>query len=616
MKANANMRYSDGRMERMMNNNDSVQYKELDIFYPQFDTIGLCCTNIMIPCFHKDVTMALAGPLTRNYGLISSHDRIVGRCVSDGKVYLESEPIPLIGTFVFCEGKYAFYNRLTGEKLKELFDDTARKNGIAFQGYEWVVNGERTSLWFKNKEKKYHFRALCNLDGRLCVIECREKTECERFKDLLTELGVKNAINLDTGLGWQNSWRMDSGGRSRIMHFFPWPFGSNRLIFRKNRPCEPKAEAIAVIGVNPYNRQLLEKAREAEYRTIVFPCGREIFPNRRDKRSCELADKFYPVQATRTKKVVSICRKENVAGVVANVLDETALIVSRISSELGLHGIPYDNFLKIKDKRVVRDMLEGVDGLSRIWYYEYDGKRMPPTYPCVVKPCTSTGKIGVNIVSSEDEFRSAVLYAEKSGKGKILVEEYIPGTEFCVETISFESEHKVLQITDKESTNDRHRVEIAYHQPAVLPAEVIARIQRIVPEILRKIGYRDGAAHIDMRLTPEGKLCLVEINLRGGGDNISNFLVEYSTGYDYVRGIIDVAVGKFTFPTIVNSHYSGIYFLCKQTADRKEFFEKADGKPWLTRKVIWKKKLKDCTTSFNRQGFLMYKSDHKVLPDE
>lgn len=593
-----------------MNGKEVIRYKGLDIFYPQFDTIELRCTNIMVPCLHKDVTFALSGPNTLDKRLIPSHGRIVGWHVSDGKAYRDSKLIPKMGTFAYWGGRYSFYERwLPEDELAKVLEEAAKEKGMVFQNYYWIINGEKSSLWFENKERKYHFKALCDLEGRLCIIECREKAECERFKDLLMELGVKNAINLDTGLGWQNSWRRDSSGRSRILHFFPWPFGTNRIIFRKKRPCGQAAESIAVIGADPYNRQLLEKAKEAGYRTILFPYGR-------DRRSRKLADKFYPVQATRTKKVVSICRKENVVGVVANVLDETAVIVSRISSELGLHGIPYENFLKIRNKCCVRDLTDGIEGLSQIWHYEYDGNRMPPSYPCVVKPCVSTGKIGMKVVFSEDEFRSAVSYAEKYGKGKVLVEEYIPGKEFCVETISFEYGHKVLQITDKESADDRHRVEIAYHEPAALPDEVVARIHRIVPEILRKVGYRDGAAHLDMKLTPSGEMCLIEINLRGGGDNISNFLVEYSTGYDYVRAIIDVAAGKFTFPTIVNRNFSGIYFLCKQTADRMKFFENADGKPWLTRKVIWSEKLKVSTTNFNRQGFLMYKSDHKVLPYE
>lgn len=593
----------------IMKEKELIQYKELDIYYPQFDTMELRCTNFMIPCLHKDVTMTFAGPLTRNYGLIPSHDRIVCSHVSDGMAWHDSEFISQIGTFVFCDGKYTFYDEMTKEELKELLEDTAEKRGIAFREYCWVLKGERTSLGLKERDKKYHFRALSDYGGRLCVIESREKTQCERFKDLLMELKVNNAISLDTGLGWQNSWIRKPDGRSRILHFFPWPFGTNRIVFRKKLSCKQEVEAIAVIGANPYNRQLLEKARDAGYRTIVFPYGR-------DRRCRELADKYYPVQATRIRKVIRICKKENVVGVVANTMDETAGIVSRISSELGLHGIPYENFLKIKDKFAVRQLTEGIEGLSQIWYYEYDGSKMPPSYPCVVKPCTSTGKNGMCVVSFEKEFADAISYAGKVAKGKVIVEEYIPGREFSVETISYESEHRVIQITDKETTDGELRVEIAHHEPSSLPDEVVARIHRVVPEILRRVGYRDSAAHIEMKLTPEGKLYLIEINPRGGGDNISNFLVEYSTGYDYVRAMIDVAVGKFTSPTIVNNHYAGIYFLCKQTEDWLTFFDNADGKPWFVRKVIWSRKLKESTTNFNRQGFLMYNSDHKILPYE
>ena len=340
-----------------MNEKELINYKELDIYYPEFNTIELRCTNIMVPCLHKDVTLSLAGPLTRNYGLIPSHDRIVCSHVSDGMVWHDSEFISQIGTFVFCDGQYTFYDELTEKELNELLEDTAKKGGIAFREYCWVLKGERTDLWFKKRDKKYHFRALSDYGGRLCVIESREKTQCERFKDLLMELGVRNAIAIDTGLGWQNSWIRKTNGRSRILHFFPWPFGTNRIVFRKNLSCKTKEETIAVIGTNPYNRQLLEKAKEAGYRTIAFPYGR-------DKRCRELADKYYPVQATRIGRVISICKKENVVGVVANTMDETVEIVSRISSELGLHGIPYENFLKIKDKYSVRQLTEGVEGVA------------------------------------------------------------------------------------------------------------------------------------------------------------------------------------------------------------------------------------------------------------
>ncbi len=221
-----------------MNERELIHYKELDIYYPQFDTMELRCTNIMVPCFHKDVTMSLAGPFTRNCRLIPSHNRIMGWHVSDGKAYLYSEFISKIDTFVFCDGKYTFHYELSEKELKDLLEDTAKKNGLAFQQQSWVFNGERTTLWFKKKDKKYHFRALGDYGGRLCIIESRVKTQCERFKDLLMEMGVRYALCLDTGLKWQNSWWRDSFGKAHIIRFFPLNFSSNRIVFKKFHPNE------------------------------------------------------------------------------------------------------------------------------------------------------------------------------------------------------------------------------------------------------------------------------------------------------------------------------------------------------------------------------------------
>ena len=69
-------------------------------------------------------------------------------------------------------------------------------------------------------------------------------------------------------------------------------------------------------------------------------------------------------------------------------------------------------------------------------------------------------------------------------------------------------------------------MEISHHQPSCLPDDVKDRIRNVVPIILEKIGYCNGASNIDMKLSPEGKLYFIEINPRGGGNNISNFLVE------------------------------------------------------------------------------------------
>ena len=103
-----------------MNGEVLSRYKELDIYYPRFDTLELRCTNLMIPRLHQDVTMSLAGPLTRHYGLTPSHDRIIGSHAADGMAWHDPRFTRHIGTFVFRDGEYTFYDEMPEDELREL----------------------------------------------------------------------------------------------------------------------------------------------------------------------------------------------------------------------------------------------------------------------------------------------------------------------------------------------------------------------------------------------------------------------------------------------------------------------------------------------------------------
>ena len=50
-----------------------------------------------------------------------------------------------------------------------------------------------------------------------------------------------------------------------------------------------------------------------------------------------------------------------------------------------------------------------------------------------------------------------------------------------------------------------------------------------------------------------------------GGDFIGSDLVRLSTGYDFLKGVIQVALGAFEEPETGHLAYSGVYFLSKET---------------------------------------------------
>ena len=61
------------------------------------------------------------------------------------------------------------------------------------------------------------FRALCKLDGKLCIIESLHDVKFGEFKTALLKAGVSEALYLDMGSGWNYAWyRVDESTIVRL----------------------------------------------------------------------------------------------------------------------------------------------------------------------------------------------------------------------------------------------------------------------------------------------------------------------------------------------------------------------------------------------------------------
>jgi biotin carboxylase len=363
---------------------------------------------------------------------------------------------------------------------------------------------------------------------------------------------------------------------------------------------------IAVIGASVGQLPICLKAKEIGIDTICF-----AWP---DGAVCkDIVDKFFPISILEKDSIVEICRREKIDGVVSNGSDLTAEIVSYVATQLNLHGILYDDFLKLRDKQAVRRITNEIDGLESVGTSLYNGKE-PINYPCIVKPVTGASKCGVNYVDNKDSFNKAIINARSASQNKIMIENYIDGDEISIETISFEGHHFVIQITDKENSGPPHFVELSHHQPSMLSTLVKNKIGKVIPQLLDAVKFYNGASHIEMKVDGANNLFLIEINPRGGGDEISNKLVQLSTGFDYVKAMIEVALGSFDMPVISNKKYSGIYYLCGQRASRLPFFEKLNNQSWLVEKKFdVSKGLTNATGNYDRNGYFIYQSESKIL---
>lgn len=362
---------------------------------------------------------------------------------------------------------------------------------------------------------------------------------------------------------------------------------------------------IAIIGASPGQLYLCRKAKQKGLETICFAWEKGAVCK-------DLVDKFYPISITEFDEILKVCQEEKIDGVVSNASDKTSEQVAYVAEAMGLHCTKRSVIQATRDKTITREISQHIEGFTPIRFYNYDGGTSK-FLPCVVKPVPGAGKRGVSFVNTEEEFKEAIEYADVEPHTAILVEEFIDGKEVSVESISFEGKHYVIQITDKETTGAPHFLELAHHQPSMLCKDVQNKIRKAVPLLLSAVGFENGATHIELKIDNKN-VYLIEINARGGGDEISNQLVELSTGFDYVGSMIDVALGTFKEPQNLKQNYSGVYFLCKQTENRIPFFKSSINKPWLVELNMDFEKVEynNAARNRDRNGFMVYKSNHKI----
>lgn len=362
---------------------------------------------------------------------------------------------------------------------------------------------------------------------------------------------------------------------------------------------------IAIIGAGYLQLPLVKKAKEMGLETHCFAWE--------EGAVCKgKADHFYPVSIIEKEKILKICLEIGINGICTIASDVAAPTVAYVAEKMGLVGNSYESAVRANNKYLMRNALHAA-GVPCPGYHMVkdisESEDLALDFPLIVKPSDRSGSLGVAKISSGDELRPAVEKALAfSFKKEAMVEEYIEGREISVEFISYQGQHYPLQITDKVTTGTPHFVELEHHQPSTLSPEQYSEIYTITEKALTALGITDGASHSEYKITDDGQVVVMEIGGRMGGDFIGSDLVRLSTGYDFVRGVIEVALGDFHAPCITQRRYSGVYFLSKETVHLLPVIEHWQDYPEIVRAEITGEELCQVECSNDRSGYLIYQS--------
>ena len=297
---------------------------------------------------------------------------------------------------------------------------------------------------------------------------------------------------------------------------------------------------IAIIGANEYQNRLILKAKELGIETHVFSWG--------GGEAGELnADNFYQVDVTKRQEIFEKCKLLKVDGVCSIASDLTNLTVNYIREKLGHIKNSNDCLELTTNKYLMREALKA--GGSPIPYYQIAKKNQNLIelchFPYIVKPIDRSGSRGVNLVHNFDQLQKAVKESiEESFLSESIIEEFIEGDEYSIESYSKNGSHFILQITKKYTTGAPRFIERAHLAPAFIDSKLEEKIKQVVSKALTNLKVEFGSSHSEIKINEAGEIKIIEIGSRMGGDFIGSDLVIQNTKVDFLRLEIMNALGQ------------------------------------------------------------------------
>lgn len=365
---------------------------------------------------------------------------------------------------------------------------------------------------------------------------------------------------------------------------------------------------IAILGASEPHLPLYLKAKEMGLETYCIAWKENAYCK-------DYADHFCDISITDKEVITQICINEHINGIISNALEIAVPTMAYVCEKCGYNGISFDAALCATNKKMMRTRILELNAVPQPKFHVFNhGNFSSEVFPLIIKPTDSSCSNGVSKVSSKEEFSEAIERALLvSSNHEVLVEEYIEGREVSVESISYHGQHHILTITDKETTGAPYFVEIAHHQPSNLPNDIQDKIKIYVIRILNALNIVNGASHAEFKIDIKGNIYFIEIGARGGGDFISYELVKLSTGYDFVKGMIEVALNIFHEPHLDYNKYSGVYFLSQETSYIMDFIKRNNKQKWVVDyRIDMDKPLQSLTKSQDRSGYIIYQADRKI----
>ena len=273
-----------------------------------------------------------------------------------------------------------------------------------------------------------------------------------------------------------------------------------------------------------------------------------------DNIAHKYSDEYHNVSIIDKEAVLKLARELKIDGIMSFAVDPGVVTAAYVAEQMGLPNVgPYESVCILQDKAKFREFLR-TNNFNCPWSYGYASVEAALadagkyTYPAIVKPTDAAGSKGVSRVNSVADLPAAVENAYRNSlSGNIIIEEFIVKQGETTGSDSFVVDGKLQfvsfddQIFDAESPNPY--TPSAHIWPSSMPEDKQMELTAELQRLLDLLHMRTSVFNVEARVGANGKVYIMEVSPRGGGNRLSEVL-HLATGINIIEQAVRAAVGE------------------------------------------------------------------------
>lgn len=329
-----------------------------------------------------------------------------------------------------------------------------------------------------------------------------------------------------------------------------------------------KGKRVLIQGAGRGNLGLIKTAKQLGVYTIVTGLGGEYPCN-------PYADVICQADISDPEAVLKVANEQNIDGAIICCSDTGLHGIGRCNDILGLTGLSEEASIVSSNKYLMKERLVSNNVRTARYYKVSNHEELLCTsknlcFPIIIKAVDLQGSRGINIVTRNEELRSAFDdVMSKTRQDHCIVEEYLIGTEFGAQAFIYNNDVLFVLPHGDETMMCKTAVPIGHYMPYKMSEELYTDTYLQVTSAIKALGFNNCAVNVDL-IAKDGKAYIIELTGRVGANCLPELTSNYF-GINYYEMILLTALGEspielfssrkeptFTLARMIQTTQSGI----------------------------------------------------------